>query len=469
MNREEPTLWHEYLPLSRPGYFQFRFSDIKRIIEGLELYIIPCANPDGRKFSMQPPTATNKWWRKNRRPQVGVCNPVGVDINRNFPPGWDVETYFNSAAINDPHGAYEATTNDPCDPIKPDLYHGPSSASEAETKNIIHLINTKKIRFYLDVHSFQREIYFPWGINSNQTTDTSKSFLNSTLNRNAATGVGGRDLNKFNDPAKYREYFPIISALDLLADHRNVGNHMKNSIRLATGSDSHAINRSDYTVKQSLGLYVAPGASDDFAFSTQLQLSGNKAQIDNNLFPVYSFTMEAGHSSDGQFWPLPTPSQNQFRKVQREIHAAVIGVLRFAATWKMSAGVSGNDDDCFVVTAIYDSPDHETVEFLRHFRDVEMQHSDFSRKFVNIVNKYYYKVGPLLANYIRKRERVKLIARKTVIFPLTFIIRNCLRLSYRFESQKTRSILVTTMLLLLMIVTTFVSIVFLIYLVSYFN
>ena len=60
-------------------------SDIKLILEALDLWLVPCMNPDGRVHSM----TVEAMWRKNRRDNPGTaCD--GVDLNRNFDVLWGV-------------------------------------------------------------------------------------------------------------------------------------------------------------------------------------------------------------------------------------------------------------------------------------------------------------------------------------------------------------------------------------------
>jgi hypothetical protein len=335
----------------------FPYPEVKKIIDRLAIFIIPCVNRDGRKFSQAANALKNRWWRTNRHNLGTVCasgpSPaIGVDINRNFPPVWDMSEYYNPAGEST---AMQATGTDACDssyhpPYDPavpghiaDIYegyhkratfHGNSMASENETKNVTELVQEKNIKFYIDIHGFAREIYYPWGFNTNQTNDTSKSFLNSTLDRSSGSG------RPYNDPS-YAEYFPKNGAYDLLTKHIHLANQMKNAVFSAAGSDAHARNRMKYEAKQAIDLYPAPGASDDFVLSTQLSASGNNASL-NSEFPVHAFTMESGHESDGEFWPSMDPAKNQYRKVQREIHAVSLELLKYAANWTAPASGSGS-------------------------------------------------------------------------------------------------------------------------------
>src|SRR5215471_15016137 len=60
------------------GGRSFSELDIKSMLESLDVWMLPCANPDGREYVMN----VNNMWRPNRRDNPGTpCD--GVDVNRN--------------------------------------------------------------------------------------------------------------------------------------------------------------------------------------------------------------------------------------------------------------------------------------------------------------------------------------------------------------------------------------------------
>src|SRR5205823_4987303 len=118
----------------------FTAAQIQNIVNKLDIFVLPQANPDGRHFSMTVDTM----WRKNRRPapsgNQGNPNCVGVDINRNYDFLWDYPVYFNAQAPI-------ANSTDPCDY---QVYIGPAAASEPETQNAVYLMETfPQIRFFI--------------------------------------------------------------------------------------------------------------------------------------------------------------------------------------------------------------------------------------------------------------------------------------------------------------------------------
>lgn len=74
---------------------------------------------------------------ENRR--LNSDGSYGVDINRNYPTGWN----FSCAGNTNP------TSED---------YRGPSAASEPEVQNLIKLHQTLKFSKLLDFHSYAREV-----------------------------------------------------------------------------------------------------------------------------------------------------------------------------------------------------------------------------------------------------------------------------------------------------------------------
>ena len=331
----------------------FSLPDVQKIIRRIKLFIVPCSNPDGRAHSMNPnpnpiptPLRTNaayfsdtRFWRKNRStPAIGACTTVGADLNRNFPFAWEAETYYNfQGSLN----AQRSTSVIPCDGARrADTYRGTSAGSEIEIQNLISLINGEQIKFYLDFHQHKRSVYIPWSVNSSQVTDPGNSALNSVLDQNVLTGIGGRDLNNTNDGNLYREWFPHspipnANAFDLFDSHKKIADTMRNGIQNSAGADAHARRRAAYSALQSLQpgttRYPVTGGASDYVLSRQMDQNVVGAPTLNSRFPIHSFLIEAGHISDGGFWPIPDPNRNQFRKVQREIHAASLDLLRVIA------------------------------------------------------------------------------------------------------------------------------------------
>ena len=262
------------------GNKTFAASEIRKVMESLNLFVCACVNPDGRLYSQ-----TNEpLWRKNRRPHPGGGDCVGVDINRNFDFLWDHLAKFA------PDSGVSAS-EDPCDR---NVYRGPSVASEPEVRNVVWLFDTfPRIRWHLDVHSAVPVILHSWGSDQNQTIEPNQTFLNSAFD-----GARGR----LNDP----EYGEYITPGDLeIAE--TLSTRMNDAVKAVRGSN--------YGVEQAYGLYPTSGASDDYAFSRHF--------ADPSKTKVYGFTVECGDSFQ--------PPWSEAEEVIREVSAGVIAFSLGAA------------------------------------------------------------------------------------------------------------------------------------------
>jgi murein tripeptide amidase MpaA len=272
----------------RYGGKSFTAHDIHRLVATMNIYVYPCVNPDGRSYSQ----TAEPLWRKNRRRNEGGC--AGVDINRNFDFLWDHLAKF--APDSD-----VKTSDDPCDP---DVYRGPSPASEPETRNVVWLLdNDPGIRWHVDVHSAVPVVLHSWGSDQNQSTDTAQNFRNAGFD-----GVRGRA-----DDAGYREY---ICAEDLA---------IATALSAELDDGIAAVRGDRYGAEPAFGLYPTSGASDDYAFS--------RCFVDPAKTKVFGFTIECGHT----FQPAWSEAEN----VIREVSAGLIAFCLAAA--RHSGGVNADE------------------------------------------------------------------------------------------------------------------------------
>ncbi|HJU53352.1 MAG TPA: M14 family zinc carboxypeptidase [Pyrinomonadaceae bacterium] len=200
---------------------------VKMLVENMDIFILPLANPDGREFVLSP--NGDRMWRGNRAPNPGkACK--GVDLNRNFDFLW-------TSGIR--------TDAEACSPNQ--IYKGPSAFSEPESKNVRQLLDTfPHIVGMIDVHSYSEFVMHPWGDDENQTTQPTMNFNNALFN-------GQRGLTGDN----YKEYIPKKD-LDWFV---SVGNSMAQAIQAVRGRK--------YTVQQSLHLYATSATSTDYSYSRQ--------------------------------------------------------------------------------------------------------------------------------------------------------------------------------------------------------
>lgn len=111
-------------------------AQITGAVDGHEIWIAPVWNPDGYN---QVFTADNMW-RKNRRV---FATGVGVDLNRNFAPGY-------SASCS-------GSTN-----VNSEVYKGPSASSEAETITMQAWSTAERFAKVIDYHSYGREVLYAY-------------------------------------------------------------------------------------------------------------------------------------------------------------------------------------------------------------------------------------------------------------------------------------------------------------------
>ena len=130
-------------------------ADTKKLLNNLDIFIVPSVNPDGSHYSffdfaMQRKSMTNYCGEgKIDDPSYifndpGARNFWGVDINRNYAVGSMFDGY---------HGASSNCTSG--------TYAGPAEHSEPESANVIWLAEqNKNIKFSMNIHSFGG--YFMW-------------------------------------------------------------------------------------------------------------------------------------------------------------------------------------------------------------------------------------------------------------------------------------------------------------------
>lgn len=134
----------EWVTVASAMYFADRMvrtydtdAQVRRLLDNLEFYIIPVANPDGYVVTH----TTNRLWRKNRR--LNADSSIGVDMNRNWGFQWGGL------------GASATPSND--------TYRGTSAFSEVETQAIRDFVIARpNTAMFFDVHSYSQLILEPY-------------------------------------------------------------------------------------------------------------------------------------------------------------------------------------------------------------------------------------------------------------------------------------------------------------------
>jgi murein tripeptide amidase MpaA len=261
---------------------------VERIIEGVNVVVFPCVNPDGRAYDQ----ANDALWRKNRNPADSGGNPsrIGVDVNRNHDFLWDFRRAFDATAT-----LGTLASDDPAS----DLYHGSAPGSEPETRNVRWLLDQYRfMRWYVDIHSFEGDLLYPWGDDTDQGTTPEMNFLNHGYD--GQRGVSGG----------YGEFIP---SEDLTTAH-GTAQRVIDAVNRVRGGH--------YVAQQAVSLWGAPGsvtyptsgAADDYVFS--------RHRADCTKSKVYPFTLEFGYrqaDTRSSFHP-PWP---QMAEIVKEVDAGM--------------------------------------------------------------------------------------------------------------------------------------------------
>jgi hypothetical protein len=296
---------------------------------------------------------------------------------------------------------------------------GPTA--EPETLNVQWLVDNRKIRFFLDVHSAGRTILVPWALEDNGN-DPSMSFRQQVWDWQR-DGLPPADI--LPPHTNYNEYVPNDFPYHLGNKLNEIAGAMRTAILRASGADPAAAlgtddrkDHSAYAVGFSSRYYLPhgggpnTGGSDDYAFSRQF--------VDTSRAPIYAFTMEVGGDEEGLFHPDYTAPANQYQKIEREVYAAADAFLMAAANWGRW---------CLIATAAYGSEAHPDVVFLRTLRDDELRSTRLGRRVVAALERIYYTFSPATARYLIGRPRVSRLVRTAVVHPVVVLLWSLARAS----------------------------------------
>jgi murein tripeptide amidase MpaA len=228
------------------GGAQWSALDVKVMMETLDIWMLPCANPDGRHHVMKP---GGQWdWRMNRRDNPGTpCD--GVDPNRNCDFMWRV--------------IGPTTVCDPCSTTQG--FVGSLPFSEPEANNIHLLCDTHRIDVFVDVHSFSEFVLFPWGHAPTQTTQPLPNFTSLLMG-----------FCRPLDPPGHQEFMPPTDQLK----YQTVATRVADAIRAVRGRN--------YVLKTIFQVYngTTTGTSSDYVYSRHI---ANPA-----LRKTFAFAFETG-------------------------------------------------------------------------------------------------------------------------------------------------------------------------------
>jgi len=136
--------------------------DATWILEQQHTYILLSLNPDGHVANESGPPWP--YWRKNRHGMDSCKTTYGVDLNRNFPLGWDL---LSGASVH------------PCS----NFYRGPAPFSEPETQALgaylSELVSSRGVltatsgaSLYISLHAYGNGVLWPWAYTGRAAPDS---------------------------------------------------------------------------------------------------------------------------------------------------------------------------------------------------------------------------------------------------------------------------------------------------------
>lgn len=134
------------------GKFTDEMAEVKRMLQEVEVLIVPIVNPDGYVH-----TRTSRFHRKNMRTNDGsAC--TGVDLNRNW--GKD----YNGGQSN---------SKSPCD----DIFIGEGAFSEPEAASVRDaILGNKGVLAHIDYHAYGGMILGPWSFSGTEVAPAAEKW-----------------------------------------------------------------------------------------------------------------------------------------------------------------------------------------------------------------------------------------------------------------------------------------------------
>ena len=126
-------------------------SEIKYLVDNLEIYFVPVVNPDGYVYNQTQNPTGGGTWRKNRRDN-GLT--TGVDLNRNYGYAFGYDELGSSSL-----GAHP-------------WYRGTAAFSEPESQAMKAFIEAHNFLIDVNWHSYGNYLIYPWNYKTLLTQDS---------------------------------------------------------------------------------------------------------------------------------------------------------------------------------------------------------------------------------------------------------------------------------------------------------
>lgn len=114
------------------------------LLDARDVWVIPVQNPDGYEYSF----TTDRYWRKNRRPNADGSH--GVDPNRNYPAFWGADDLGSSSRT------------------WAETYRGTEAGSEPETQAVMAFHASHPPVLSVSYHSYSGLVLHPYGFRAGQ-------------------------------------------------------------------------------------------------------------------------------------------------------------------------------------------------------------------------------------------------------------------------------------------------------------
>jgi carboxypeptidase T len=323
------------------GGASWSVTDIRLLVDGMDIIIVPNINPDGREYVQ---SGADQWWRKNRG--TNSDGSRGADLNRNYDFLWQW-TIGNTSSI----------------PTAP-TYRGDRPFSEPETRNVRWLLNTyPRITCSVDVHSYSELILYPWGDDDNQSADPTQNFRDPAWDGlRGAAGSG------------YGEYIPAADETKFIDRAIKV----RDAIAAARGRI--------YTHEQSFDLYGTSGGSSDYSYSRFFAGPNTKVWayvIETNFYGT------SGDMNQRMQYGFQPPYADALQ-VMEEVQS---GLIQFMLSCL-----------CVVREIGRRRLTVDVLDALRDFRDREMLEQRRGRRWAELLDRHGDELLTLLADDPRARE-----------------------------------------------------------------
>jgi len=172
MDEEEPEVFYNALhharePLSMQHLIFYMWyllenyetnDDVKRAVDNVQMYFLPCVNPDGYIYDQTIEPQGGGFWRKNRRDNEN--GTFGVDLNRNYDCNWGYDDVGSSPDTDSP------------------TYRGTAGFSEPETQIVKEFCEAHEFLITLNCHTSGNLLIYPWGYDYSLFTLDSAQFVN---------------------------------------------------------------------------------------------------------------------------------------------------------------------------------------------------------------------------------------------------------------------------------------------------